>query len=110
MRSVLAVLALSLALPLLLSGCGSKRSMTDSEFLGFCHSAEGRKGACDSVGLCDAYLKSVGRPQTGLKSCLDGCVDVQRQLNAQMGSQGCAGALKSGNDWCQRYCRNLFPE
>lgn len=94
---------------LLLSGCGARGPMTDSEFLGFCGSAD-RRGGCDSVALCDAYLHVVGAPQSGLQPCMEGCEDVRRKLVAANRNGACAGTLRNANDWCNRYCRTLFPD
>lgn len=95
---------------LVLGGCAARGPMTDSEFLGFCHSADKRRAGCDSVAMCDTYLQVVGKPQAGLKPCLDGCAQVRDQLRAAHTLGGCAGAAAAGNDWCQRYCRTLYPE
>ena len=92
----------------ILAGCGPRQTLTDSEFLAFCHTGGGRKGACDTVGLCREYLATVGQPQKSLEACLQGCEDVRRTLRGGQWA-GCAGAAASGNDWCQRYCRTLFP-
>lgn len=105
--------ALLLALLLscfLLDGCIQRAPMTESEFLGFCHSASNRRGFCDSVGVCSQYMDAVGKPQKDLATCLKGCTDVRKRLIDQNHTGGCSGVIASGNDWCQRYCRTLYPE
>lgn len=94
----------------LLDGCIQRAAMTESEFLGFCHSASNRHGSCDSVGLCAEYMRTVGRPQKDLPTCLKECLDVRKDLIDKNRTGGCSGVIASGNDWCQRYCRTLYPE
>jgi len=93
-----------------LCGCQARGPMTDREFMAFCSGGDGRRGGCDSLGLCDEYLREVGRPQKSLQGCLDGCADVQKQLAARNRTGRCQATIKAGNDWCQRYCRTLYPE
>jgi len=95
---------------LLFCGCAARGPMTDSEFLGYCHSADNRRGGCDSVALCDSYLHVVGAPQTDLQPCMAGCEEVRLKLAAANRSSACAGVLRNANDWCNRYCRTLFPD
>ena len=90
-------------------GCAPRAPMTDSEFLGFCHSAGGRGGASDSVGLCNAYLHAVGRPIKSYAECQQGCADVKRTLGVNRDAQ-CAATVGAANAWCERYCRTLYPE
>lgn len=94
----------------LLPGCFQRAPMTESEFLGFCHSASNRRGFCDSVGLCGEYMSTVGTPQKDLATCLQGCADVRKHQIDQNRTGSCSGVIASGNDWCQRYCRTLYPE
>lgn len=109
LRLPLLALAATL-LAALLGGCAQRAPMTESEFLGFCHSASNRRGFCDSVGVCARYLNTVGKPQKDLPTCLEGCLDVRKQLVDDNRTGGCSGVIASGNDWCQRYCRTLYPE
>jgi len=90
------------------ASCISRQPMTESEFIGFC-STTNRRGACDSLGLCQEYLRTVGQPQKSLEACLAGCDTVQKDLN-RADSIRCGGTIRAGNDWCQRYCRTLYPE
>ena len=109
MRSPVKHLTIAVA-ALLLCGCAARGPMTDSEFLGFCGSANSRRGGCDSIALCDAYLHVVGAPQAGLQPCLEGCEEVRRKLAQANRNGACAGSLRNANDWCNRYCRTLFPD
>jgi hypothetical protein len=109
MRRFAKVAALVLA-ALVLGGCAGRGPMTDSEFLGFCHSADKRRAGCDSVAMCDTYLQAVGRPQAGLKPCIEACAEVRDRLREAHTLGGCANMASAGNDWCQRYCRTLYPE
>lgn len=101
------LLALSLALPA--AGCGPRAPMTDSEFLGFCSQGGGRRGGCDAVALCGEYLDAVGKPLPDREACMAGCEEVRKRHDASRPGSSCAGVYKSGADWCQRYCRTLFP-
>lgn len=104
------ILFIAFATVVFLCGCQPRGPMTDKEFMGFCAGADGRRGNCDSLGLCDEYLKAVGTPQKGLQECLQGCSDVEKQLASRNRAGRCQATIKAGHDWCQRYCRTLYPE
>lgn len=99
-----------LAALIVLGACVERGPMTDSEFMGFCSSSDGRRGGCDSLGLCDEYLAAVGKPQPSLQACLDGCAEVRQKLTARNRQGRCQATVKAGADWCQRYCRTLYPQ
>lgn len=100
----------ALAAVVVLWGCGLRGPMTDSEFMGFCSATNARHGGCDSLGLCDEYLAAVGKPQPDLQACLSGCEDVRAKLSARNRQGRCQATVKAGADWCQRYCRTLYPQ
>jgi len=108
MPRIVTRLALTLSLALL-AACGTRPPMTDSEFLGYCHQGGGKKTNCDAVALCGEYLDAVGKPQPDLDACMAGCESVRKRHESARPVSGCSGAFRSGADWCQRYCRTLFP-
>jgi len=108
-RRTLLFACLCLLLAALAVGCAPRTPMTDSEFLGFCHSAGGRNDTCDSVGICETYLRGVSSHDPDLGTCLQGCGEVKRRLEAAH-NLSCSRSVGGGYAWCQRSCRTLYPE
>ncbi|GFK93731.1 hypothetical protein NNJEOMEG_01565 [Fundidesulfovibrio magnetotacticus] len=104
-------IVLCLALLALAAACGPVRPMTESEFKGFCYQYDaGPQTDCVPINTCDAYLTVIGVPQPSQQACLDGCKGVYAEQVQRMGLTGCKGAPEFARDWCQRYCRNAYPQ
>lgn len=92
-------------------GCGPRPAMTESEFKGFCYQSGGfRGGDCDNISVCDTYTSVIGVQQKSLQQCLQGCIDVNRKNIYQMLSNQCTNVSQAGMDYCQRYCRSVYPQ
>ena len=107
-RRALLFACLAGALAALALGC-ARGPMTGSEFLGFCHSAGGRSDSCDSVGICETYLRGVSSHDPDLATCLQGCTEVKRKLESGH-TMSCSRSIGGGYAWCQRSCRTLYSE
>ena len=91
-------------------GCAPKAPMTAAEFSGNCRQfAEGEERSCDTVVICNSYLTAINMHHRSQQACLSACKDTDAPLR-RAAPGGCLGAYDYANDWCQRYCRSVYPQ
>ena len=95
----------------LCAGCAPTRTLTESEFKGFCYNAGGlSQPDCDTISLCDEYLTVLNLPQGSRGQCLAECQSIyQGQARRHILTQ-CLRSAAYARAWCQRYCRGAYRE
>jgi hypothetical protein len=108
MRKTLAPIAALAALAL--AGCLSPSPIDESQFRGFCYQTDTGKELCDNVSICNQYLPIMNEPQQDQAQCLKACQDVDESFYMSNTMNACQNVVDSGRDWCQRYCRQTYPQ
>jgi hypothetical protein len=94
-----------------LGGCGPVKPMTEADFKGFCYQyGQGKSGDCDTIEVCDPYSVVMNTPQPSLQKCLDECAAIHGPQVWKYVDTGCSGPADAARDWCQRYCRTVYPK
>ena len=95
----------------LCAGCGPARTLTESEFKGFCYNAGGSfQFDCDTISLCNEYLIVLNTQHESRQQCRAEC---QRIYTAQFRRHiltDCSSAAGHARGWCQRYCQGAYPQ
>ena len=106
-----ALAAACLPLALAAGSCGPVKPMTESEFTGFCYQYSGSPPqGCVAIDTCDEYTTVMATQHASLQACLDDCSGVYAGQMKRRGLSGCLGAPENARDWCQRYCRTVYPK
>ena len=94
----------------LAAGCAPQHPMSVSEFKGFCYQApNGRDKFCDNIGICDEYMAVIEAEQPSQGVCTTACQEVLDAYVRNNPPDGCDRVSYDGLMWCQRFCRENYP-
>ncbi|MFZ5811506.1 MAG: hypothetical protein ACOY4F_05645 [Thermodesulfobacteriota bacterium] len=92
------------------TGCvTAKKSMSLSDFRGFClTSGGGKNGACDTNDICYSLAARLEEDFGSLGRCLDACRDFHAREAFANSMNRCAGTLNTARNLCIQYCRSTY--
>jgi hypothetical protein len=95
----------------LCAGCASNRTLTESEFKGFCYNAGGlSQPDCDTISLCDEYLPVFNQPQGSLGQCRAECQSIYAGQARRHILTECLKSAAYARGWCQKYCSGAYQQ